>query len=301
MTKPTPLIILPEQAGQRIDNFLIKHLKGLPKSRLYRALRNGEVRVNKKRIKPEYRLEAEDELRIPPLRLSEKVSIEPASRLVDAVEKSIIYEDEGLLIIDKPSGMPVHGGTGIHSGVIEAIRTLRPKNKIIELVHRLDRETSGCLLIAKKRSVLVELHELFSKRQVKKQYLLLVKGRWEGGNRTVDAPLHKNTLQSGERMVTINAAGKTAKTQFRPLKITDQVSLLEAFPETGRTHQIRVHAAYMGYPIVGDDKYGDRTFNQTMRRSGIKRLCLHSAGINCRLPSTGQWIGICVPCDFTVL
>lgn len=293
------LVIKPDQAGQRIDNFLFTRLKGLPKSRIYRAIRNGEVRVNKGRIKPEYRIQANDSIRIPPLKIvpTETATLKPSTNLLNLLQQSIIYENEGLLIINKPSGIPVHGGSQVNIGLIESLRVLRPQARFLELVHRLDQETSGCLMIAKKRQVLLELHKLLIERQVKKQYLVLVKGRWEGGQRKVQAPLLKNTYQGGERKVIVHDEGKPAVTLFRPYKKFAEATLLEAFPVTGRTHQIRVHAACIGYPVAGDEKYGDPEFNKQMRKSGLKRLFLHSAGIMCRFNQSEGQLGICAQLD----
>ncbi len=291
-----------ESAGQRLDNYLFNQLKGVPSSRIYRAVRKGEVRVNRARIQHDYRLKAGDQVRLPPLRVAEaKPKAVVGEELLIALELRILYEDEGLIIISKPSGIPVHGGTGIHTGLIEALRTMRPQARVLELVHRLDRETSGCLMIAKKRRVLVLLHRLLTERKVDKQYLTLVKGRWQGGARQVELPLLKNVLKSGERMVTVSDRGKSAVTRFRPIKIFDEVSLIEAKPLTGRTHQIRVHAAHLGYPIAGDEKYGDKKFNQSMRKRGLKRLFLHSASIGYQEPESGRGVGICAVLDNDLL
>lgn len=291
------IIITAEQTGQRIDNFLIAKLKGLPKSRIYRALRNGEVRVNKGRVKPLYRLQAADQIRIPPLNYETKqTSIKPSDRLVQELEQRIVIEDNELIIINKPSGLPVHGGTRVSAGLIEMLRMMRPTCRYLELVHRLDRETSGCLLIAKKRQCLVELHQLLTNRQVQKQYILLVKGRWQGGVRKVDAPLLKNCLKSGERIVRVDKnAGKPATTLFQPIRRFRGSTLLAAKPISGRTHQIRVHAALIGHPIAGDTKYGDKEFNQTMQKMGLTRLFLHAASIYCELPKRRRKIALSMP------
>lgn len=278
------IAITKEQVGQRIDNFLLRELKGLPKSRIYRAIRKGEVRVNKKRVKAEYRVQDGDQVRIPPLHIkAATVPRKPSPELADMLENQIILEDKDLIIINKPSGLPVHGGTEISAGLIEMLRQMRPKCRYLELVHRLDRETSGCLLVAKKRSVLVELHRLLTNRQVKKQYLLLVKGRLPKGIKRITEPLLRSCLQSGERMVKTSPEGKSAVTVFSAIRYYPQTTLVLATPITGRTHQIRVHAVSMGYPIVGDNKYGDRAFNKLMRLKGLKRLFLHSASIGCDL------------------
>lgn len=281
--------------SQRIDNYLITRLKGVPKTRIYRAIRRGEVRVNKCRVRASYRLKMGDEVRIPPLRVNEKeVSFNLSRQLVRKLRRCILYEDDNLLIVDKPAGMAVHGGSGIKIGLIEALRTTQQHGDFLELVHRLDRNTSGCLLLAKKRSMLVELHQLLIEKKTIKQYLALVKGQWPATLNKISASLQKNVLQSGERIVRVSDQGKPAITRIRVIKYFTNTTLLEARPITGRTHQIRVHVAYAGHPIVGDEKYGDATFNKQMRQHNFKRLFLHSAGIACTL-TNGQVIGICSP------
>ncbi|VAW75794.1 Ribosomal large subunit pseudouridine synthase C [hydrothermal vent metagenome] len=265
-----------EQAGQRIDNFLLRVLKGVPKSRIYRLLRKGEVRVNRGRIRANYRLKAGDQVRIPPVRVAETRQPVPTAGAVEILANSIIYEDERLLVLDKPSGMAVHGGSGLSYGVIEALRALRPDAPYLELVHRLDRDTSGCLLIAKRRSELRTLHELLRRGAVEKRYLLLVQGDWSQGPWKIDAPLRKNQMQGGERIVRVDPEGKTALTHFRFLERYADASLMEAELKTGRTHQIRVHAAHAGHPLAGDAKYGDARFNHHLRKLGLKRLFLHA-------------------------
>jgi len=287
--------IMADQAGQRIDNFLLTHLKGAPRSFVYRILRKGEVRVNKGRIKPTYRLQAGDVVRIPPIRLDQSPTERPGGKALQRVEQAIIYEDKRLLILNKPSGMAVHGGSGLNYGLIEALRALRPDAPYLELVHRLDRETSGCLLIAKKRSALRLLHELLRNNQMDKQYLTLVKGDWGGGDRRIDAPLRKNTLRSGERMVIVSEDGKTARSLFRPLCCNTRASLMQVKLDTGRTHQIRVHAQSCGHPIAGDDKYGEAEFNTEMRGLGLKRLFLHATRLSFTMPDDGQRIAITSP------
>ncbi len=264
------------QAGQRIDNFLLRVLKGVPKSRIYRLLRKGEVRVNRGRIRADYRLKAGDQVRIPPVRVTEPRASNPAQGAIDTLARSILYEDERLLVLDKPSGMAVHGGSGLSYGVIEALRALRPNAPYLELVHRLDRDTSGCLLIAKRRSELRTLHELLRRGAVEKRYLLLVRGDWSQGPWKIDAPLRKNQVRSGERMVRVDDEGRRALTHFRFLEGYGNASLMEAELKTGRTHQIRVHAAHAGHPLAGDDKYGDAAFNRELRQKGLKRLFLHA-------------------------
>lgn len=268
--------------GQRIDNFLIARLRGVPKSVIYRVLRKGEVRVNKKRIKPEYKLEQGDVVRVPPLTVaSEPDAVSVKLSLVKDLEQHILYEDKDLIVLNKPSGMAVHGGSGLQFGVIEALRALRPDAKHLELVHRLDRDTSGCLLIAKKRSVLTHLHEQLRNKTVEKKYWALVAGDWDNKVRKVTEPLRKNTLQSGERVVKVDAAeGKPSETRFRILQRYQEGTLVEAFPVTGRTHQIRVHTACKGHPIACDDKYGDNQFSQQMQKIGLNRLFLHAFSLS---------------------
>jgi 23S rRNA pseudouridine955/2504/2580 synthase len=273
------LDISAEQAGQRIDNFLLRFLKGVPKSRVYRLLRKGEVRVNKGRTRPEYRLKRGDQVRIPPVRVSESTPASPSGQAVQKLADAILYEDDRLLVLNKPAGMAVHGGSGLSYGVIEALRVLRPQAPYLELVHRLDRDTSGCLLIAKRRSELRTLHELLRQGDVDKRYLLLVQGDWSQGPYRVNAALKKNLLRGGERMVRVDEDGKTALTHFRFLDSYGGASLMEAELKTGRTHQIRVHAAYAGHPLAGDDKYGDANFNRRMRSLSLKRLFLHAHSV----------------------
>lgn len=284
------LTVAADQVGQRLDNYLLSRLKGLPKSRLYRIIRKGEVRVNKKRVKPDYRLEIDDVIRVPPVRLSAPTEkITPNEKLAVLFEKSIIFEDKNFLAINKPSGIAVHGGSGIQLGVIETLRALRPKEKFLELVHRLDRDTSGCLLIAKKSSILKELHELLrTGGAIKKTYLALVVGHWPASLKKIDVPLHKNQLQSGERIVRVHQEGKNCLTEFRPIQSFADVTLIEAMPITGRTHQIRVHAQYAKHPIIGDEKYGDKLANKKMRELGCKRLFLHASELAFYLPSIEQ-------------
>lgn len=267
-------------ADQRIDNFLLTYLKGVPKSHIYRILRKGEVRVNKGRIRANYRLQVGDQVRIPPLRTSEdKPQQPPKTWILDAIAASVIYEDPALLALNKPAGIAVHGGSGVSYGVIEALRVLRPEARFLELVHRLDRETSGCLLIAKKRSALRYLHELLRGDGVDKRYVTLVRGQWQGGVKRVELALQKNTLRSGERVVRVDESGKSALSIFRPLEVYSSASLMEVELKTGRTHQIRVHAAASGYPIAGDEKYGDPEFNRQLREQGLKRLFLHARSL----------------------
>ncbi|MDZ7663068.1 23S rRNA pseudouridine(955/2504/2580) synthase RluC [Thiohalophilus sp.] len=287
----------PEQAGQRIDNYLLTRLKGAPRSLIYRILRKGEVRVNKGRIKAPYRLKAGDEVRIPPVRLGEKTVTTPAERVLRQVESAILYEDKRILILNKPSGLAVHGGSGISYGVIEALRALRPDAPFLELVHRLDRDTSGCLVIAKKRSALRTLHELLRENRMDKYYLALLMGPWQGGAWRVEASLKKNVLASGERIVRVDETGKAAASLFRPLAVNATASLVEVKLETGRTHQIRVHAAHQGHPIAGDEKYGDPKFNKQLREAGLKRLFLHAHRLVFAFDDDGPHIDVSAPLD----
>lgn len=279
------LVIDAEQEGQRIDNYLKTQLKGVPKSLIYRILRKGEVRVNKKRIKPEYKLIAGDEVRVPPVRVAEPNEL-PSAKLssIQALEAMILFEDDALIVLNKPAGMAVHGGSGLSFGVIEALRSLRPESRFMELVHRLDRDTSGCLLIAKKRSVLKSLHEQLRLKTMRKQYSALVRGQWQAHVKVVNAPLLKNVLQSGERIVRVNPEGKPSETRFHILKRFAEATLVEASPITGRTHQIRVHTAHAGHPIACDDKYGEATFDGKMRALGLQRLFLHASRLTFRHP-----------------
>lgn len=298
-TKVQILTVADDEAGQRIDNYLRTRLKGVPKSLLYRILRKGEVRVNKKRIKPEYKLQAGDEVRVPPIRVSEKEEAPVSAKLtrVAALADCILYEDDGLIVLNKPSGTAVHGGSGLNFGVIEGLRALRPEARFLELVHRLDRDTSGILLVAKKRSVLRDLHEQLRVKTVQKDYLALVRGQWQKHCKVVQAPLMKNVLQSGERIVRVSAEGKPSETRFEVVERFEQATLVKASPVTGRTHQIRVHTLHAGHPIAFDDKYGDRDFDAQVAASGLNRLFLHAAAIRFRHPQTGQEMLIEAPLD----
>jgi 23S rRNA pseudouridine955/2504/2580 synthase len=287
-----------EHAGQRIDNFLITRLKGVPKSHVYRILRTGEVRRNGGRVKAQERLEAGDVVRLPPVRVAERDTTElPLKLLRSRIEPRILYEDDDLLVLNKPSGMAVHGGSGLSYGVIEALRELRPHSRALELVHRLDRDTSGCLLIAKKRSALKALHEQFRDDDVNKRYVALLAGQWAQSRWRVDAPLKKNVLQSGERMVRVARDGKAAVTEFRRLTRYAEATLVEARPVTGRTHQIRVHALHMGHPVAGDERYGDETSNRRLRQLGLKRVFLHARETTFRHPRTAEPLRVEAPLD----
>lgn len=273
-----------DSAGQRLDNYLFARLKGAPRSLVYRIVRGGEVRVNGGRARPERRLEAGDRVRVPPVRLDQSASPSPPRRVVDGLSQRIVYEDDGLLVIDKPSGLAVHGGSGVSVGLIEALRLLRAGCTQLELVHRLDRDTSGCVMVAKKRSMLRHLHEALRQGSIRKSYLTLVRGRWPRRRLSVRAALEKNVMSSGERVVRADDTGKAAETRFTVREYYRDASLLEAVPLTGRTHQIRVHAQLSGNPIAGDPKYGDREFNRQMRAAGLQRLFLHAAALDLLLP-----------------
>jgi len=250
----------------------------VPKSRIYRICRKGEVRVNKGRIKPDYRLRDGDQVRIPPIRTAAPVNRgTPEGGSMQRINERVLYEDDRLLVLDKPAGMAVHGGSGISFGVIELLRAARPQAHYLELVHRLDRDTSGLLVIAKKRSALRELHEALRERRVSKRYLALVGGYWQGGGVTVNEPLLKNTLRSGERVVRVGAEGKPSITRFEPPYRFADSALMSVDILTGRTHQIRVHGTHIGHPLAGDAKYGDEALNQRLRRLGLTRLFLHAA------------------------
>lgn len=289
-------MISDEEAGQRLDNYLMRVCKGVPKSHVYRILRSGEVRVNSRRAEAAYRLLTGDEIRIPPLRLAEKREEGDTGAMLNA-QLPILYEDDALLAIDKPAGIAVHGGSGVSFGVIEALRRQRPQAKFLELAHRLDRETSGILLVGKKRSALNALHDMFREggRQADKRYLALVSGRWTDGKRDVRLPLHKYLLENGERRVRVAEDGKFAHTVFRLLSRWERCSLLEAQLMTGRTHQIRVHLAHLGFPIAGDEKYGDFARNRELQREGLKRMFLHAWRMRFPHPLSGERIDLEAP------
>lgn len=291
--------IAADEAGQRIDNFLRNQLKGVPKSMIYRIVRKGEVRVNKKRIKPEYKLQPGDEVRIPPVRIAERDEAPVSAKLdkVAALNDCIIFEDDHLLVLNKPSGTAVHGGSGLSFGVIEGLRALRPEARFLELVHRLDRETSGVLLVSKKRSALRALHEQLRMKGMQKDYLALVRGQWQSHCKVVQAPLLKNILQSGERIVRVNAEGKPSETRFKVEERFEHATLVKASPVTGRTHQIRVHALHAGHPIAFDDRYGDRDFDAELKGTGLDRLFLHAAALRFQHPNTGETMRVEAPMD----
>ena len=297
--RPRFLAVDEENAGQRIDNFLFGRLKGVPKGHVYRILRTGEIRVNGGRIKAQHRLETGDVVRIPPLRLGQRDEQAAPEVLIRArLDSRILFEDDEFLVINKPAGMAVHGGSGLSYGVIEGLRKIRPEARCLELVHRLDRDTSGCLLIAKKRSALRFLHELFrSDHQVEKVYLALLAGVWARKESTVDAPLRKNILRSGERVVRVSPDGKSALTEFRCVRKFAAATLVEVKPLTGRTHQIRVHAQSLGHPVACDERYGNAGANQDFRRQGLKRLFLHAAELAFPHPRTKQTFQVKAPLE----
>jgi 23S rRNA pseudouridine955/2504/2580 synthase len=285
-----------DYAGQRLDNFLIRELKGVPRTRIYKALRKGEIRVNKGRVRGDYRVAAGDQVRVPPLRLPERSGSQVVPRRwAGLLEEALLYEDPGLWVLNKPPGLAVHGGSGLSVGLIECLRLLAPEQKFLELVHRLDRDTSGCLMVARKPAVLKQLHRLLREDRVDKRYLALVAGRWSAKRHFVEAPLKKNTLQSGERIVRVDKDGKAARTEFRVIERFDGATLVEAKPITGRTHQIRVHAQQAGHPILGDDKYGDKETNRRAAGSGLKRLFLHAASLTFTLD--GRPVSVSAPID----
>ncbi len=271
--------------GQRLDNYLIKLLKGVPKSRIYRIIRKGEVRVNKGRKKADYKLKAEDLIRIPPIRTSTEKEIKPSQSLLKLLENAVLYEDKGMLIINKIHGMSVHGGSGISVGIIEALKS--QYKEPIELVHRLDRATSGCLILAKKRSVLKSLHSQLVNHQLEKRYTALVKDTWSKKKHTIDAPIYQNSRNS-----VIDSKGKDSLSHFHPIKNFElgdfNASLVEVSIETGRTHQIRVHAKFAGHPVAQDDKYGDGDFDQFMKKKGLNRLFLHAKTLTFTNPLTNE-------------
>ncbi|WP_026035534.1 RluA family pseudouridine synthase [Cupriavidus sp. BIS7] len=283
--------------GQRIDNFLLKIAKGVPKSHIYRVLRSGEVRVNKGRVDATYRLQIGDVIRIPPIRVAEKPA--EASGFVPAADFPVLFEDAHLLIIDKPAGVAVHGGSGVAFGVIEQLRRARPEAKFLELVHRLDRETSGVLVLAKKRSALVHLHEQIRGNGMDKRYFACVSGEFPNARQHVKLPLYKYSTADGERRVRVQADGLPSHTVFNRVEAFDGYTLLEAELKTGRTHQIRVHLQSTGFPIVGDDKYGDFALNKALSRSGVKpglkRMFLHAHRLTLTHPGTGAPITVSAP------
>ena len=279
-----------EEVGQRLDNWLQRRLGLVPRSRIYRVIRKGEVRVNGHRAGPELRLQLHDRVRIPPMRVA---PVAPAPRpgpdLARRIESCIVHEDQNLLVLDKPAGVAVHGGSGVSFGVIEALRTARP-GEPLELVHRLDRDTSGCLLVARRAAALRELHALMRANAFEKRYLVLVKGKWDLGAKRIDVPLRTDTRVRGERTVRAGASGKTSVSDFRPVQFFGRTAtLMEVTLHTGRTHQIRVHAAHAGHPVAGDEKYGDAAFNAALQDLGLKRMFLHAHSLSFSWPRGGEF------------
>jgi 23S rRNA pseudouridine955/2504/2580 synthase len=284
-----------EQAGQRLDNFLFRMLKGVPKSRIYRMLREGELRVSGRRSKPEYKLAEGDEVRIPPVRVAEPSATPAHGPISNPLLNRVIYRDDALLVIDKPAGQAVHGGSGVSLGVIEQLRQELPDARFLELAHRLDKETSGILVLALKRSALVELHRMLRDGEPQKTYLALAVGEWRDPIRHIKLSLHKFLNEEGERRVEVNDEGQRAHTIFRRIRVAGGFSLLEAELKTGRTHQIRVHLAAVKHPIAGDTKYGDPELNRQLKHRGLKRMFLHSARLEIRHPLTGTELKLKAP------
>lgn len=284
--KATLVEIPQELAGQRIDNYLLTRLKGVPKSHVYRLLRSGQVRVNSGRKKPHYKLQAGDSVRIPPVRIAEtRAPLVPAS-VMARLKQAVLYEDDNILVLNKPSGIPVHGGSGLDYGIIEALKNHQPE-AFLELAHRLDRDTSGCLVVAKNRATLTQLHDMLRNEAasgLKKTYLALVAGHWDKET-TLTYALKKST-RGGERMVEVDADGAHAVSHFKPLHHYDTATLVQIIIDTGRTHQIRVHAAHAGHPVAGDPKYGDADFNRSMKRLGLKRMFLHASALELPIGDT---------------
>jgi len=279
-----------ESEGQRVDNFLLRLCKGVPRSHIYRILRSGEVRVNSRRVDATYRLRPGDRVRIPPMRLARR-----AERTAPPLDLPVVYEDDALLVVDKPAGTAVHGGSGISFGVIEQMRAARPQQRFLELAHRLDRETSGLLILAKKRSALTALHAALREGRVKKEYLTLVRGGWRNDKQHVSLPLKKSLTRSGERRVSVDREGRESQTVFRRKKGLRDFTLLSAELLTGRTHQIRVHLTHLGFPIAGDDKYGDFELNRALAKRGLKRMFLHAGELEFAHPLSGEALKLHAP------
>jgi 23S rRNA pseudouridine955/2504/2580 synthase len=280
-----------DEAGQRIDNYLFTRLKGVPKTHVYRILRSGEVRINSKRVEASDRVAAGDRIRIPPVRVAGRDESIPAPHF----KLPILFEDEALIALDKPSGLAVHGGSGVSHGVIESLRSMRPEARFLELAHRLDRETSGVLLIAKKRSALTSLHEMMRTREMDKRYLVGVSGRFRNELQRVRLALSKRVNSEGDKRVSVSRTGQESETVFRRLARGAEFSLLEAELVTGRTHQIRVHLAHLGHPVLGDDKYGDYELNKALRKQGLKRMFLHAASLEFAHPLSGETLALASP------
>jgi len=287
-------------AGQRLDNFLVRTLKGVPRTHVYRLLRKGEVRVNSKRAKPDQRLEAGDRIRLPPVRRPEPAAAAtaraPSASLTKLLTDAVVYEDDNLLVLNKPAGVAVHGGSGMAHGVIEVLRAARPEARELDLVHRLDRETSGCLVVAKRRAALRDLHAQLREGLAEKHYLALVCGKWNLGQKRIELALATGERRGGERHVAVRGHGQLAVSTFRPVQFFGNVAtLMEVEIGTGKTHQIRVHAAHAGHPVAGDDKYGDRDCNQVLRGYGLNRMFLHAASIGVNRPGTHEPLQVSAP------
>jgi 23S rRNA pseudouridine955/2504/2580 synthase len=289
-TSVQQLEVTEDEAGQRLDNYVQKHLGGVPRTRVYRVIRKGEVRVNGKRAGPETRVNLADKIRLPPVRVLPVADPgKPPRDLITRIREAIVHEDERLLVLDKPSGIAVHGGSGVSFGVIEALRAGRPE-EYFELAHRLDRDTSGILIVARKGAALRALHELLREDGFEKRYLTLLQGPWDLGEKRIDAPLRTDTRVGGERTVKVAAGGKPSVSIFRPVQFFGRTAtLMEVILETGRTHQIRVHAQHAGHPVAGDEKYGDAEFNAAMRELGLKRMFLHASSVSFRWPDGGEF------------
>jgi 23S rRNA pseudouridine955/2504/2580 synthase len=283
--------------GQRIDNFLIRVLKSAPRTLVYRILKSGEVRVNSGRVKPDYRLVLGDRIRVPPVRLKpQEPPGTPSRSLRDLLAASIIHEDRDLIVVNKPAGVSVHGGSGVSSGVIETLRALRPELKELELVHRLDRDTSGCLLVAKRRAALRNMHAQLREREMDKHYLALLRGRWPFGAKTITLPLKTNLKQGGERVVKVHEDGQEAITHYKPLEqFGKTATLMDISIGTGRTHQIRVHSAHCGHPVAGDEKYGDRDADAKLKAYGLRRMFLHAHTLSFERPDSGGTFNVTAP------
>lgn len=293
------LQISEQHSGRRLDNYLFYQLKNVPKSFIYRLLRQGEIRVNKKRCRPDYRLQTDDELRIAPIRMPTPTNqaARPSEKLIAALKQATLFDSPTLLIINKPSGVSVHGGSGVHCGLIEALRFIYPNETYLELAHRLDRDTSGCLIIAKKPSILREIHCLLQQGDVKKTYHALTFGHWRQQKTIIDAPLKKFTAIGQEHLVKVQSDGKAAKTIFYCLEQFDAADLMQVSLITGRTHQIRVHAKYAGHSLAGDEKYGDKAFNKLAYQQGLKRLFLHAHSLTFTLQQQKIEVQAPLPAD----
>jgi 23S rRNA pseudouridine955/2504/2580 synthase len=290
----TWLTVTEDEAGQRVDNFLFRHLKGVPKSHIYRILRSGELRANSRRLEAAYRIEAGDRLRIPPLRQPPPRPDSPTT-FKQRLTPRLIHQDEALAVLDKPAGWAVHGGSGVSRGIVEQVRAEHPDWKFVELVHRLDRDTSGVLLLARRRPALLELHRQLREGETEKHYLVLVKGHWADAKRSVRLPLEIRRTADGEKRVRVSPTGQEAHTVFRLLRSWKSYSLLEAELHTGRTHQIRVHLAHLGFPVAGDDKYGDFELNKQIAKLGLKRMFLHASSMVISHPVSGVRVEFAVP------